>query len=83
MVLQLYRASNPENFRPWESKFLALARAKPTLVIWGDKDPHIPSRFAERFNAKKVVHLPVGHWAAVEAPAECASAILQFFAQAA
>jgi pimeloyl-ACP methyl ester carboxylesterase len=71
-------------FRPWESEFLKLVRAKPTLVIRGDKDPYVSSRFAERFNAQKVVHLPqAGHWAAVEAPDECADAILQFFAAAA
>jgi len=82
-VLRLYRASNPGNFQTWESNFLALVQKKPTLVIWGDKDPYVSPRFAERFNAKKVLHLPVGHWAAVEAPAECADAILQFFAEAA
>ena len=79
-VLRLYRVSNPENFTSWERDFLALTKAKPTLVIWGDNDPYISPRFAERFNASKVAHLPVGHWAPVEAPAECAEAILEFFA---
>jgi pimeloyl-ACP methyl ester carboxylesterase len=83
-VLRLYRATNPANFKDWERDFLVLTRARSTLAIWGDKDPYIPSRFAERFNAKKVVHLPqAGHWAPVEAPAECADAILQFFSEAA
>jgi haloalkane dehalogenase len=82
-VLRLYRATDSANFQPWESAFLELVRAKPTLVIWGDKDPYISSRFAERFNAQKVLHLPqAGHWAAVEAPAQCADAILQFFSAA-
>jgi pimeloyl-ACP methyl ester carboxylesterase len=82
-VLRLYRATDSANFQPWESAFLELVRAKPTLVIWGDKDPYISSRFAERFNAQKVLHLPqAGHWAAVEAPAQCADAILQFFSTA-
>jgi len=79
-VLRLYRASSPENFIPWGRDFLALTKSKPTLVIWGDKDPYISPRFAERFNAQKVVHLPVGHWAPVEAPAECAEAVAEFFA---
>jgi pimeloyl-ACP methyl ester carboxylesterase len=79
-VLRLYRASNAENFASWERDFLALTKVKPTLVIWGDKDPYISQRFAERFNARKVIHLPVGHWAAIEAPAECAAAISEFFA---
>jgi pimeloyl-ACP methyl ester carboxylesterase len=83
-VLRLYRATDSVNFQPWERAFLQLVRAKPTLVIWGDKDPYIPSRFADRFNAQKVVHLAqAGHWAPVEAPTECADAIVQFFSTAA
>jgi pimeloyl-ACP methyl ester carboxylesterase len=83
-VLRLYRAADPANFKPWEEGLLALIRAKPTLVIWGDKDPYVSSRFAERFNARKVVHLAhTGHWAPVEAPAECADAMLQFFSETA
>jgi pimeloyl-ACP methyl ester carboxylesterase len=83
-VLRLYRAADPANFKPWEDSFLALIRAKPTLVIWGDKDPYVSSRFAERFNARRVVHLAhAGHWAPVEAPAECAGAMLQFFSETA
>jgi pimeloyl-ACP methyl ester carboxylesterase len=79
-VLRLYRATDPANFQPSESAFLKVTRAKPILVIWGDKDPYVSSRFAERFNAQKVVHLAqIGHWAPVEAAAECADAILQFF----
>jgi pimeloyl-ACP methyl ester carboxylesterase len=81
-VLRLYRASDPNKFRSWEDDFLALIRTKPTLVIWGDKDPYIDKQFAERFNARRVVHLPdIGHWAPVEAPAECADAVLQFFSE--
>ena len=83
-VLRLYRATDPANFQPWEGAFLQLVRVKPTLVIWGDKDPYISSRFADRFNAQKVMHLAqAGHWAPVEAPAECADAIRQFFSAAA
>ena len=82
-VLRLYRATDTANFQPWESAFLKLVRAKPTLVIWGDKDPYVSSRFAERFDAQEVVHLAqVGHWAPVEAAAECADALLQFFSAA-
>ena len=81
-VLRLYRASDPSTFKGWEDELLALTATKPTLVIWGDKDPYISSRYAERFNARKVVHLPeIGHWPAVEAPAACAEAILEFFSE--
>ena len=77
-VLRLYRATDPKNFPAYERDFQALTKIKPTLVIWGDKDPYIAPAFAERFNARKVVHLPTGHWAMIEAPAECAAAIAEF-----
>lgn len=82
-VLRLYRAADPASFKSWENDFLELTAAKPTLVIWGDRDPYISPRFAERFNARTVVHLlQTGHWAPVESPAECADAIRQFFTEA-
>ena len=78
-VLRLYRARHPDSFKGWERDFLALTARKPTLVIWGDKDPFISKHFAGRFNARRVVHLPdIGHWPPVEAPAACAEAILPF-----
>lgn len=74
MILALYRAADPALFAPWEEQLPALLAQKPTLVLWGDRDPYIPSRFAERFGAAAVVHLPdVGHWPPVEAPAETAA----------
>ena len=71
------------HFGPWESAFLKLVRTKPTLVVWGDKDPYVPSRFAERFDAENVVHLPqAGHWAAVvRSSGECADAVRRFFSE--
>jgi len=81
-VLRLYRAADPSTFKGWEDGLLALTATKPTLVIWGDKDPYISSRYAERFNARKVMHLQeIGHWPPVEAPAVCAEAILKFFSE--
>jgi pimeloyl-ACP methyl ester carboxylesterase len=81
-VLMLYRASHPAGFEAWEKPFLSLTAAKPALVIWGDKDPYISKRYAERFNARKVVHLPqVGHWPPVEAGGECADIIRSFFSE--
>ena len=81
-VLRLYRATNPEALRGWEDKFLALTARKATLVIWGDKDPYISRDYAERFKAKKVVHLPqVGHWPPVEVPDETAEHIGKFLSE--
>ena len=79
-VLKLYRTSDPAGFEAWEKPFLSLTAAKPTLLIWGDKDPYISARYAERFNARQVVHLPqVGHWPPVEADAECVEIIRPLF----
>jgi pimeloyl-ACP methyl ester carboxylesterase len=81
MVLRLYRAADPAAFAPWERGLTALLARKPTLVLWGDRDPYIPARFAGRFGAAEVVHLPeVGHWPPVEAPAEVAAHMLRFLA---
>jgi pimeloyl-ACP methyl ester carboxylesterase len=78
-VLTLYRATDPSSFLDWEDKLLKVTAKKPTLVIWGDRDPYIPSRYAERFGASQVVHMPdVGHWPPVEAPHETARLISRF-----
>ncbi|MGH7053884.1 MAG: alpha/beta fold hydrolase [Stellaceae bacterium] len=78
MALRLYRAADPAAFASWEGKLPALLAQKPTLVLWGDRDPYIAPRFAGRFGAAEVVHLPaVGHWPPVEAPAETAAHMLR------
>jgi haloalkane dehalogenase len=80
-VLRLYRATDPQGFVGWEDQLRALIAERSAMVIWGDRDPYIPSRYAERFGATKVVHLPeVGHWPPVEAPEETARLILGFLA---
>lgn len=68
-VLKLYRAMSPPVFGPWEPRLLAATAAIPTRVIWGERDPYIPSRFADRFGTTLVERLPdVGHWVQVERP---------------
>jgi pimeloyl-ACP methyl ester carboxylesterase len=71
-ILRLYRAS-PED---------ALARAGldlgeidcPALVVWGDRDPFVPPRFADAYASAlggeaEVLHLPdAGHWPWLERP---------------
>ena len=76
MVLALYRATDPENFRGWEERLRELAARVPTLVLWGDHDPYIPKRFAETFGTDDVRHFPDhGHWLPAEAPREVAAAL--------
>jgi pimeloyl-ACP methyl ester carboxylesterase len=78
-VLRLYRANRPAAFLGWEEELLELTARKPSLVLWGDRDPYIPQRFAERFGAGEVAHMAdVGHWPPVEAPTETAERILRF-----
>ena len=78
-VLKLYRATDPENFKGWEDRLLALTARVPTLVLWGDRDPYISPRFAERFGATKVVHFAqTGHWLMLEHPDEVATEIKNF-----
>lgn len=79
MVLRLYRATNPKNFVGWENRLTELTAKVPVLVLWGDRDPYISKRFAERFGAQQVVHFPdCGHWVPVEAVDEVSSHLLNF-----
>lgn len=81
MVLKLYRATNPQNFKGWETDYSALSRHVPVCVLWGDRDPYISPSFAERFGAEKVWHFPqYGHWLPAEAPKEVAARLIEFFA---
>jgi pimeloyl-ACP methyl ester carboxylesterase len=82
-ILRLYRATDPAGFIGWEERLIALAAKKPILVLWGDRDPYIPARYADRFHARRIVHLPrVGHWPPVEVPIEVAEHVLGFLVQA-
>lgn len=69
VVLRLYRATDPENFAAWEPRMVELNGRLRSMVIWGDHDPYIQKRFAARFGAREVVHLPdCGHWVPSEEP---------------
>lgn len=82
MVLKLYRATDPEKFRGWEDQLLELTTRVPTCVLWGDRDPYIDSKYAERFGAKQVWHFPeYGHWLPAEAPKEVAARLMGFFTE--
>jgi pimeloyl-ACP methyl ester carboxylesterase len=64
-VLALYRHADPEDLARAGSDLGKLAR--PFLVVWGDRDPYLPTRFAEAYaNTLPAATLEVvpaaGHW---------------------
>jgi pimeloyl-ACP methyl ester carboxylesterase len=79
MVLRWYRATDPRNFAGWDEKLLQLTAQVPTLVLWGEHDPYIPARYAERFGTANVERFTgAGHWLPAEAPKEVADRLLRF-----
>jgi pimeloyl-ACP methyl ester carboxylesterase len=75
-VLQWYRAANPERLAGWDEQLRQRLAERPSLVLWGDRDPYIPARFAERFGAREVRRFAEhGHWLMVERPEIAAAAI--------
>ena len=80
-ILRQYRAIDTKIYAEWEPKLLALTQRVPMIVLWGDRDMFISSRFAERFGARVVQHYPdYGHWIAAEAVEELASKLGTFLA---
>lgn len=80
-ILRQYRAIETKIYAEWEPKLLALTKRVPMIVLWGDRDPFIESRFAERFGAQVVQHYPnYGHWIAAEAVEEVAGKLNAFLA---
>lgn len=68
-ILRMYRERDAKDFVGWEDKLLALLKAKPALVLWGDKDPFITPNYAERFEGAQIHHFETfSHWLPLEAP---------------
>jgi pimeloyl-ACP methyl ester carboxylesterase len=70
-ILKLYRSA-PEDLLAAAGRRLGAVTA-PGLVMWGDLDPYIPSRFGDGYAAAlgdaSVEHLPdAGHWAWIDRP---------------
>lgn len=81
-VLRLYRATGPAEVEHFSASAVAALRPRPipALVIWGERDPFIPARFAEiqreAFPDLRVVRLPdSGHWAFADDPVASSSAL--------
>jgi pimeloyl-ACP methyl ester carboxylesterase len=71
-ILRLYRSSPPEKLAAAGANLGAIGC--PALVVWGDRDPYIPPRFADAYAAAlgsepELVHLPdAGHWPWLDRP---------------
>jgi pimeloyl-ACP methyl ester carboxylesterase len=82
MTLRLYRGLDPQVFAQWEKQLCALSASVPSLVMWGDRDTYIASTFADRFGARRVIHLPhCGHWPMVEFPEVVSANLLELYAE--
>lgn len=80
-VLRLYRSADPED----QALAVPLLRAFdfPSLVVWGDRDPFIPKRFARRnleaFPSAEIQMIAgAGHWPFVDDPDAVAGVLLPF-----
>ncbi|MAL97107.1 alpha/beta fold hydrolase [Hydrocarboniclastica marina] len=78
-VLRFYRALTPQKLQAWEEGFTRLLEKVPVMVLWGDHDPYLPSRFAERFGTENVRHFPdCGHWTPEEKALEVSRSLAEF-----
>lgn len=75
-VLRVYRERDPEKFRGWDAKLLQATARVPTLVLWGDLDPYMPSGTADRFGGEVHHYADAGHWPMIDHPADAAARIL-------
>jgi len=71
-ILALYRSAPPEALAAAGRDLHRLTC--PALVVWGDRDPYLPARFADAYAAAlggpaEVLHLPdAGHWPWLDRP---------------
>jgi pimeloyl-ACP methyl ester carboxylesterase len=64
-------------FDGFEAMRLGLVDSVPCRVLWGDSDPFIPVRYAQRFGGSPVKILPaVGHWVPIVAANQLAAEVV-------
>ena len=84
MALKLYRAVGPKDFEKWEPLMLATMAKIPALVLWGEKDPWIPSWVADKLGAKNVVRLAgAGHAVPADSAQKVTAELLNFLGSSA
>jgi pimeloyl-ACP methyl ester carboxylesterase len=65
---QFQEVTRIEFFDGYDAMLEAIRAAVPTLTLWGEGDPYVPTRFAEQLLAQKTTLLPgVGHWVPIVA----------------
>jgi len=82
-VLRLYRATRDVDTAARRLAGVLGRAPRPTLVVWGARDPYVPVAYAERqrdvFPAAEVVVLPEsGHWPFADDPDGVAAAVVPF-----
>lgn len=84
-VLRLYRATNPDAVEAFSAEVEARLRPHdlPALVLWGERDIYLPSRYAEIqrrvFPSAQIVRLPdSGHWPFADNPDAVAAEVVPF-----
>jgi pimeloyl-ACP methyl ester carboxylesterase len=70
-ILKLYRGGNPKVLEEAGERFSQLTA--PALVIWGEQDPYIPTRFGALYsetlpNARLELLPDAGHWPWLDRP---------------
>lgn len=83
-ILRMYRERTPsKDFVGWDEKSKQLMQQKPSMVLWGDRDPFADSSFADKFGAKQVHHFKdYSHWLPLEAPDAYAEKLILWLANA-
>jgi pimeloyl-ACP methyl ester carboxylesterase len=70
-ILRLYRSA-PESSLAASGRGLS-SLSIPALIVWGSRDPYLPSRFGDQYAAElpsgEVVHVQdAGHWPWLDRP---------------
>lgn len=81
MILRWYRAMDSKVYTGWDERMLAATANIPKQVLWGDLDPFIPSRTADRYGGEVQHHAECGHWVMLEEPEQAAVAIASLVAR--
>jgi pimeloyl-ACP methyl ester carboxylesterase len=82
-VLRWYRAMDPEVHVGWDERLLAATKATPKQVLWGDLDPFLPSKLADRYGGDVQHFADCGHWVMMEEPERAATAIAELVGRSA